>query len=522
MGPTLLPAGGDILMTINNAISELMPYSSRVPTNALDTIRSNWSEAEPILLAELDHRLADPLEEERSALFLYALYLCAEMRCEAAFDRYLTIARLPNTVLDFVLGDILTEAFPKMLGRTCAGRVDALKELIEDRTVNGYSRGGAAGVLCDLVAAGELDRPGVEAYCLELLSDRLERTQGYIWDEIITMAERLHLQEALPLIEAAYENGWADPYMQTLEEVKKGMASGEDPDPYRRPPFSNAEKEMHFFVSQWAVHPDEEEPDTAELLAEPAAARKAAARRPQGKEPGRNEPCPCGSGKKYKKCCIHTGGVADAAAEDPFAPLNKTDEWMAAGYYYHEKRYAYLAQQCWWNAWQSMADLLPSTILDPDNDECDLPFNCCDFFSDWLQDYMMLLDNERTKNAAALRNGLIFCREALERFPAMDKEFVASFKVTQAHLLVAAGDADAGIAIFETMISEHPEEARGYVMLSDLFGFFSGNSGLPSDYERAEQLLTRALISAKDCDGWDVEARLADLRELMQRPGSRK
>ena len=24
------------------------------------------------------------------------------------------------------------------------------------------------------------------------------------------------------------------------------------------------------------------------------------------KKPGRNEPCPCGSGKKYKKCCIHT------------------------------------------------------------------------------------------------------------------------------------------------------------------------------------------------------------------------
>lgn len=24
------------------------------------------------------------------------------------------------------------------------------------------------------------------------------------------------------------------------------------------------------------------------------------------KKPGRNEPCPCGSGKKYKKCCSHT------------------------------------------------------------------------------------------------------------------------------------------------------------------------------------------------------------------------
>ena len=26
-------------------------------------------------------------------------------------------------------------------------------------------------------------------------------------------------------------------------------------------------------------------------------------------EPGRNEPCPCGSGRKYKKCCLGKDGV---------------------------------------------------------------------------------------------------------------------------------------------------------------------------------------------------------------------
>jgi uncharacterized protein YchJ len=31
------------------------------------------------------------------------------------------------------------------------------------------------------------------------------------------------------------------------------------------------------------------------------AAREAAARQPDAK-PGRNDPCPCGSGKKYKRC----------------------------------------------------------------------------------------------------------------------------------------------------------------------------------------------------------------------------
>jgi uncharacterized protein len=27
--------------------------------------------------------------------------------------------------------------------------------------------------------------------------------------------------------------------------------------------------------------------------------------RHEGSRPGRNDPCPCGSGKKYKKCCLH-------------------------------------------------------------------------------------------------------------------------------------------------------------------------------------------------------------------------
>jgi uncharacterized protein len=33
------------------------------------------------------------------------------------------------------------------------------------------------------------------------------------------------------------------------------------------------------------------------------AARTAPQRRPGARKPGRNDPCPCGSGKKFKKCC---------------------------------------------------------------------------------------------------------------------------------------------------------------------------------------------------------------------------
>jgi hypothetical protein len=35
---------------------------------------------------------------------------------------------------------------------------------------------------------------------------------------------------------------------------------------------------------------------------------------------GRNEPCPCGSGKKYKKCCLAKDEAAAAAARPPPPP----------------------------------------------------------------------------------------------------------------------------------------------------------------------------------------------------------
>jgi hypothetical protein len=35
---------------------------------------------------------------------------------------------------------------------------------------------------------------------------------------------------------------------------------------------------------------------------------------PSGARPGRNEPCPCGSGRKYKHCCLQKHEALAAAA----------------------------------------------------------------------------------------------------------------------------------------------------------------------------------------------------------------
>jgi preprotein translocase subunit SecA len=55
---------------------------------------------------------------------------------------------------------------------------------------------------------------------------------------------------------------------------------------------------------------NEGEPDTTQAPAQPQSvfeqAMQAPVQRPQVVKAGRNDPCPCGSGKKFKSCCGRT------------------------------------------------------------------------------------------------------------------------------------------------------------------------------------------------------------------------
>ena len=47
------------------------------------------------------------------------------------------------------------------------------------------------------------------------------------------------------------------------------------------------------------------------------------------KKPGRNDPCPCGSGKKYKQCCLRTEAAqAEQAAGDRSRAVSKALSWL--------------------------------------------------------------------------------------------------------------------------------------------------------------------------------------------------
>ncbi|MHB1250265.1 MAG: SEC-C metal-binding domain-containing protein, partial [Polaromonas sp.] len=52
---------------------------------------------------------------------------------------------------------------------------------------------------------------------------------------------------------------------------------------------------------------------------------------------GRNDPCPCGSGKKYKHCCGKPAAPAASAAESHEGAVERAVAWLAQ---HHRKAFA--------------------------------------------------------------------------------------------------------------------------------------------------------------------------------------
>jgi Protein of unknown function (DUF1186)/SEC-C motif len=159
-----------------------------------------------------------------------------------------------------------------------------------------------------LVTCGQRTREEAMAYFLGLFQ-RLERTPGSQWDGLANVCADLWPQEAMEDLWRAYDEGLIDPGSIDWEDIEDALAFGKEGAMrrarHREPLITTLAKDMGWMQCFRPVketyeldkHLDIDPPD---LLLDDLAV--APIRRTAPKI-GRNEPCPCGSGKKFKKCC---------------------------------------------------------------------------------------------------------------------------------------------------------------------------------------------------------------------------
>jgi Protein of unknown function (DUF1186)/SEC-C motif len=300
-------------MTLPEILKELEPYTGRFPMQAMKAAVEQREAITPELLRVVEAVAEEPLEyAERKdyMLHLFALFLLAQFREKRAYAPIVRMMGAPGETPFDLVGDTVTGGLNRILGSVYDGNPALLQGLVENEAVNEFVRSAALDTFLVLEHTGQMPRDEVVDYFRSLFQGKLEREHSFVWDGLVCEVADLPAPELLEEVRWAYAEGLIDDTVADLKGIERDIAV---PNPGRRKRHHLIEDAISA-MEWWACfQPKDSQPEELpepEIPAPPPVTPAAAptsyvAPKPFLREPkvGRNDPCLCGSGKKYKKCC---------------------------------------------------------------------------------------------------------------------------------------------------------------------------------------------------------------------------
>ena len=319
--PSVVERPPDPPKTVPAILRQLQRVSARAdfaPYKAALNAASEQREAiTPELIAAVDRVIADPVryvKDQEDCLHLFAIYLLAQFREPRALDCFLRFFRLPDQLALDLTGDLVTEGGAAVLASVCGGDPAPLLALIHNETVNEFVRGQAIDALVVQAAWGERPRAAVVEDLRRLFHTLPKPGNAYVWAALTGVVCDFKATELAPEARQAFAEQLVDETVLDLAWLEQELsAPGEQG--FASFCERNAPMDAISECSLWVCFRDET--DDAGLPDEDDEERDAPCPHhpdePEAGAPpipfvappkvGRNDPCPCGIGKKFKKCC---------------------------------------------------------------------------------------------------------------------------------------------------------------------------------------------------------------------------
>jgi hypothetical protein len=311
-------------MDVEEIVSEMKSEGGDFPREALLEAAGCREAIAPALLEiveETTENYESLIGRHDYSAHIYAIYLLAQFRDYRAYPLITKFCAIPQEALDDLTGDFIYDDLHRILASVSCGDDRLIKGLIEDETASEYVRAQAISSLVTLVACGEKSRKEVVDYFQDLFRGKLKREPSLVWSSLVDACEDLYPEEVKADIEQAFAEELADIHFSNLEDLQYALKKGksdalselresimyslivdpvEDLDP-RNFYHDEPTDDLEFDESK-----SEDAIERPHADAFPPIEEKQPELKPVGRKAdkiGRNEPCPCGSGKKYKKCC---------------------------------------------------------------------------------------------------------------------------------------------------------------------------------------------------------------------------
>lgn len=294
-----------------SAVLKAINLGTTISTLLLEKIDDLVNRAETSVKAEEDFSLND----SEWQLLAISLFLLSYLRNKETFPYLIRICKLPENLLEDFLGDSKTEDLNRFLASTFNNDFSALDSIFADVNIDEYVRNAISECYMVLYRHEIISREKI----LSTFSKYFEICKDddtWARTNLINCAQSIYattliaqVKEAIDAVGgndffvfpkkedeifAQYKDTW-------LEKLKQDEHLKMIDDPIKEMEWWNcwAENKEKFSVSMEDIRkiisnvPTSSK--TTSIITNFALSKK---------KTGRNDPCPCGSGKKYKKCCL--------------------------------------------------------------------------------------------------------------------------------------------------------------------------------------------------------------------------
>jgi Protein of unknown function (DUF1186)/SEC-C motif len=326
MEPTAMDAG---------KILHELTYAEGLPKEALKAASAQRVEMLPLFIEEIETYLAlEAAARAKPTPLFFIFHLLGEWREKAAYRPLARLLRLPGLEIDRIFGDGITATGHRVMVAVFDGDPQPLYDIILDPNAEEFIRAGMYKALAMVTLRGELDRAVAGRFLRDAFVEIRPQAECYVWVGWQSAIAALGMSDLKILVKRAFDRGFIDGQILGLDYFEKDLRRGiEHPGEPRRPGdhryalFGDTVEEL----SGWYCFTEQYREDQERWRRQAEADRARSQFEIPFKGVGRNYPCPCGSGRKFKKCCFATARIGSIGPEVAFpdrpGPHSSNNAW---------------------------------------------------------------------------------------------------------------------------------------------------------------------------------------------------
>jgi hypothetical protein len=311
---------------IESIIEAFDATTNVIPREAILAARERREEITPRLIQYLDDKrqLAETGKVRWNFGTIIAVLLLVEFRAKEALPHILRLYQLPDDKVDRLLGDDSIIFLPHVFSRLAGDDLAIFDQFVTDRGIDQFARWSALDALTQLVQENQLSYDDAVARMHGHLQHAIEANDQDLCTALVSELLDYGANKTYETCRLAFANNLVDDEVMGLQgfedEVQRKATLPRDTLPThdiinddtieelrRWPAFNRKLASSIDDIDEDLFYDDDElyfdgddfgEEEELEPLPAPVGTIKNDAPRV-----GRNDPCPCNSGKKYKKCC---------------------------------------------------------------------------------------------------------------------------------------------------------------------------------------------------------------------------